>query len=51
MISSLFSTVGVVPLPATAGFIRLTNQKYMRSFLFACVLLVVCRFFQVLSAT
>ncbi|PQZ58442.1 MULTISPECIES: purine/pyrimidine permease [Bacillus] len=40
MISSLFSTVGVVPLPATAGFIRLTNQKYMRSFLFACVLLV-----------
>ena len=36
MISSLFSTVGVVPLPATAGFIRLTNQKKtMRSFLFA----------------
>ncbi|MDI6533765.1 purine/pyrimidine permease [Bacillus mycoides] len=40
IISSVFSTVGVVPLPATAGFIRLTNQKYMRLFLFACVLLV-----------
>lgn len=45
MISSLFSTVGVVPLPATAGFIRLTKQKYMRSFLFACVLLVVMSLF------
>ncbi|PDY81969.1 purine/pyrimidine permease [Bacillus cereus] len=45
MISSLFSTVGVVPLPATAGFIRLTNQKYMRSFLLACVLLVVMSLF------
>ncbi|MGR6008435.1 purine/pyrimidine permease [Bacillus cereus] len=28
IISSVFSTVGVVPLPATAGFIRLTKQKY-----------------------
>ncbi|WP_377864311.1 purine/pyrimidine permease [Bacillus sp. R86525] len=45
MISSLFSTVGVVPLPATAGFIRLTNQKYIRSFLLACVLLVVMSLF------
>ncbi|PGD66443.1 purine/pyrimidine permease [Bacillus wiedmannii] len=41
IISSVFSTVGVVPLPATAGFIRLTKQKYIRSFLLACLLLVV----------
>ncbi|WP_088293447.1 purine/pyrimidine permease [Bacillus mycoides] len=45
IISSVFSTVGVVPLPATAGFIRLTKQKYIRSFLMACVLLVVMSLF------
>ncbi|PEC19481.1 purine/pyrimidine permease [Bacillus cereus] len=45
IISSVFSTVGVVPLPATAGFIRLTKQKYIRSFLTACVLLVVMSLF------
>ena len=33
IISSIFSTVGVVPLPATAGFIRLTKQNiYVRSY-------------------
>ncbi|PGV64625.1 xanthine permease [Bacillus cereus] len=45
IISSVFSTVGVVPLPATAGFIRLTKQKYIRSFLMACMLLVVMSLF------
>ncbi|MBZ4225084.1 purine/pyrimidine permease [Bacillus wiedmannii] len=45
IISSVFSTVGVVPLPATAGFIRLTKQKYIRSFLLACLLLVVMSLF------
>ncbi|HGH7172918.1 TPA: purine/pyrimidine permease [Bacillus wiedmannii] len=45
IISSIFSTVGVVPLPATAGFIRLTKQKYIRSFLLACLLLVVMSLF------
>ncbi|KFM99703.1 xanthine permease [Bacillus clarus] len=45
IISSLFSTVGVVPLPATAGFIRLTKQKHVRSFLFACVLLILMSLF------
>ncbi|PHD36389.1 purine/pyrimidine permease [Bacillus toyonensis] len=45
IISSVFSTVGVVPLPATAGFIRLTKQKYIRSFLLACILLVVMSLF------
>ncbi|PFJ26492.1 xanthine permease [Bacillus anthracis] len=45
IISSVFSTVGVVPLPATAGFIRLTKQKYIRSFLLACMLLVVMSMF------
>lgn len=45
IISSVFSTVGVVPLPATAGFIRLTKQKYIRSFLMACALLVVMSLF------
>ncbi|MGY0009514.1 purine/pyrimidine permease [Bacillus anthracis] len=45
IISSVFSTVGVVPLPATAGFIRLTKQKYIRSFLLACMLLVIMSMF------
>lgn len=45
IISSIFSTVGVVPLPATAGFIRLTKQKNIRSFLLACMLLVVMSLF------
>ncbi|BCB39574.1 xanthine permease [Bacillus cereus] len=45
IISSILSTVGVVPLPATAGFIRLTKQKYIRSFLLACMLLVVMSLF------
>ncbi|EEM39664.1 Xanthine/uracil permease [Bacillus thuringiensis serovar sotto str. T04001] len=45
IISSVFSTVGIVPLPATAGFIRLTKQKYIRSFLMACALLVVMSLF------
>ena len=34
-----------MPLPATAGFIRLTKQKYIRSFLLACMLLVVMSLF------
>lgn len=39
MICSVFSTVGIVPLPVSAGFIRLTGQNRMRPFLIACVLL------------
>lgn len=39
MICSAFSTVGIVPLPVSAGFIRLTGQYRMRPFLIACVVL------------
>ncbi|MBP2000035.1 xanthine/uracil permease [Paenibacillus shirakamiensis] len=39
MISSIFSTIGVVPLPASAGFIRLTGQKKVKSFLIAGLIL------------
>ena len=38
-ISSLFSTIGIVPLPASAGFIRLTGQKRVRPFLIASIVL------------
>lgn len=41
IISSLFSTIGIVPLPASAGFIRLTGQKKVRSFLIASLILAV----------
>ncbi|GAB6991454.1 purine/pyrimidine permease [Paenibacillus pini] len=39
LISSMFSTIGVVPLPASAGFIRLTGQKKVNSFLIASLIL------------
>jgi len=39
-LSSLFSAVGVVPLPITAGFIRMTGQTSRKPFLIACAALV-----------
>lgn len=41
LITSLFSTIGVVPLPVSAGFIRLTEQTRIRPFLIACLSLSV----------
>jgi xanthine/uracil permease len=38
-LASIFSTVGVVPLPASAGFIQLTGQKRIRPFLIASLVL------------
>ncbi|MGG0178902.1 purine/pyrimidine permease [Gottfriedia acidiceleris] len=37
--TSLFSTIGVVPLPASAGFIQLTGQKKVKPFLIANLIL------------
>ncbi|MCY9662229.1 purine/pyrimidine permease [Paenibacillus chondroitinus] len=36
---AVFSTIGVVPLPVSAGFIRLTEQTRVRPFLVACLAL------------
>ena len=38
-ISALFSTIGVVPLPVSAGFIQLTGEKRIRPFLIASLAL------------
>lgn len=40
LFSSLFSTIGIVPLPASAGFIQLTGQKKAKPFLIASLILV-----------
>lgn len=39
ILCSLFSTIGVVPLPVSAGFIRLTEQTRIRPFLAASLAL------------
>ncbi|MCR8643255.1 purine/pyrimidine permease [Paenibacillus sp. N1-5-1-14] len=39
MIAALFSTIGVVPLPASAGFMQITGQKRIHPFLIASLLL------------
>ncbi|MBU8878170.1 purine/pyrimidine permease [Bacillus sp. FJAT-29790] len=39
VLSALFSTIGIVPLPVSAGFIRLTGQKRMMPFLVASLAL------------
>jgi xanthine/uracil permease len=41
LFSALFSTIAVVPLPATAGFVRLTKQYRIIPFLFACGIMVI----------
>lgn len=45
LLSTMFSSIGVVPLPATAGFVKLTKQYRMFPFLFACVTLIVISVF------
>jgi xanthine/uracil permease len=41
LLSASFSTIAVVPLPATAGFVRLTKQYRIIPFLFACGIMVI----------
>lgn len=38
-LASIFSSVGIVPLPVSAGFIQLSGQKRVRPFLIACLVL------------
>jgi xanthine/uracil permease len=45
ILSSLFSTIAVVPLPATAGFVKLTKQYRIIPFLIACGILIVISLF------
>jgi xanthine/uracil permease len=45
LFSAVFSTIGVVPLPATAGFVRLTKQYRIIPFLFACGIMVMISLF------
>lgn len=45
LFSALFSTIAVVPLPATAGFVRLTKQYRIIPFLIACGVLVCISLF------
>ncbi|MBV7505501.1 purine/pyrimidine permease [Bacillus sp. sid0103] len=45
LFSALFSTIAVVPLPATAGFVRLTKQYRIIPFLFACGMMVIISLF------
>jgi xanthine/uracil permease len=40
LLSAMFSTIAVVPLPATAGFVKLTKQYSVQPFLCACGILV-----------
>lgn len=41
---SLFAAIGVVPLTISAGFVRLTGQRNMRPFYYACALLILVSF-------
>jgi xanthine/uracil permease len=45
LFSAVFSTIAVVPLPATAGFVRLTKQYRMIPFLLACGIMVIISLF------
>ncbi|CQR47157.1 Putative purine permease YwdJ [Paraliobacillus sp. PM-2] len=45
LLTSIFSTVGIVPLPATAGFVKLTKQYRITPFIFACGLLIAISLF------
>jgi xanthine/uracil permease len=44
ILSSLFSTIGVVPLSISAGFVRLTGQRRIAPFFIACIALIVVSF-------
>ncbi|MFD1781022.1 purine/pyrimidine permease [Fredinandcohnia salidurans] len=45
LFATMFSTIGVVPLPATAGFVKLTKQNRILPFLVACLILIVISLF------
>ena len=45
MLSSVFSTVGVVPFSVAAGFVRMTGQSRMLPFFIASIALAVISFF------
>ncbi|QED49120.1 purine/pyrimidine permease [Cytobacillus dafuensis] len=44
-LSAMFSTIAVVPLPATAGFVKLTKQYRILPFLTACGILITISIF------
>ncbi|WP_106767398.1 purine/pyrimidine permease [Paenibacillus faecalis] len=44
VLSSLFSTIGVVPLSISAGFVRLTGQIRLAPYYIACALLIIISF-------
>ncbi|MFD2444634.1 purine/pyrimidine permease [Bacillus sp. CGMCC 1.16607] len=45
IVASLFSSIAVVPLPATAGFVKITKQYRILPFLVACGILIVISVF------
>ncbi|MDQ1003380.1 xanthine/uracil permease [Neobacillus niacini] len=45
LFSAVFSTIAVVPLPATAGFVKLTKQYRIIPFLCACGIMVTISLF------
>lgn len=45
LLSAVFSTIAVVPIPATAGFVKITKQYNIKPFLLACVLLMLVSVF------
>lgn len=45
VLGSAFSTIGIVPLPVSAGFIRLTGQRRMKPFMLACLTLTLVSLF------
>lgn len=45
VLSAMFSTIAVVPLPATAGFVKLTKQYRILPFLIACMVLIAISLF------
>jgi xanthine/uracil permease len=49
-VSALFSTVGMVPLSISAGFIQMTGQKRLLPFMIACASLVIVSFFPILTS-
>lgn len=45
VLSAMFSTIAVVPLPATVGFVKLTKQYRILPFLVACLILMAISLF------
>ncbi|MHC0038454.1 purine/pyrimidine permease [Pseudoneobacillus sp. C159] len=45
LLAAIFSTIAVVPIPATAGFVKITKQYKIQPFLFACGILMIVSMF------